>query len=135
MTDYDDDEEEEEEDDTQQSEIEWGDTPRRKRFTDSRSAFVLEVGTVYGRLFSPWQSLSGPKTKTNLNSLCGAGIVNRLWWERAVQVLRGDVSSGDDDDDDEDVLTLAHFSEIPPVVTKTGCSKKHLDGRKQTSTK
>ena len=42
MGDYDDDEEEEE-DDTQQSEIEWGDTPKRKRFTDSRSAFVLEV--------------------------------------------------------------------------------------------
>eukprot|EP00904_Undaria_pinnatifida_P014287 jgi/Undpi1/998/HiC_scaffold_10.g04462.m1 len=42
MADYDDDEEEEE-DETQQSEIEWGDAPRRKRFTDSRSAFVLEV--------------------------------------------------------------------------------------------
>lgn len=45
MADYDDDEEEEE-DETQQSEIEWGDAPRRKRFTDSRSAFVLEVRII-----------------------------------------------------------------------------------------
>ena len=29
----------------------------------------------------------------------------------------------DDDTDDNDVLTLAHFSEILPAVTKTGCSK------------
>ena len=28
-----------------------------------------------------------------------------------------------DDDDDDDVVTLAQFPEIPPVVTKRGCSK------------
>ena len=36
---------------------------------------------------------------------------------------------------DNDVLSLAHFAEILPVVTKQAVLKIHLDGSEQTSTR
>ena len=40
----------------------------------------------------------------------------------------------DEDEDDDDALTLAHFPELVPVVTKLAVTKMHIYGRKQTRT-
>ena len=49
---------------------------------------------------------------------------------------RGDLDGNEDRRlDDDDVLTLAHFPEVLPVVTKKQAeTKMNLDGRKQIST-